>query len=194
MNFTDRQIEIIEAATVLIGVKGIQNLTTKNLANAMNFSEPSLYRHFKDKNEILISILYYYRNNMKSTLADIMNQDITGLEKLESIMQFQFSHFAKNPAIVLVIFAETSFQHNQILSDAVLSILNQKRSQIETIIKHGQQDNSIRKDVDYDQLASIYMGSMRITVLNWRLNNYKENLIEEGKKLWGTLKALVTTL
>ncbi|MCB0409114.1 MAG: helix-turn-helix transcriptional regulator, partial [Flavobacteriales bacterium] len=48
MNYSDRQIEIIVAATKLISEKGIQNLTTKNLAAEMSFSEPALYRHFKN--------------------------------------------------------------------------------------------------------------------------------------------------
>ena len=55
MNFTERQIEIIDASKDLIGRKGIQNLTIKNLAKKMSFSEPALYRHFKDKTEILKS-------------------------------------------------------------------------------------------------------------------------------------------
>ena len=53
MEFTNRQIEIIEAAKKLIGEKGIQNITTKNLAKEMAFTEAALYRHFKNKNEYL---------------------------------------------------------------------------------------------------------------------------------------------
>ena len=46
-NITDRQIEIIEASGKILMEKGILGLTTKNLAQKMNFSESALYRHFK---------------------------------------------------------------------------------------------------------------------------------------------------
>ncbi|MBC8265686.1 MAG: TetR family transcriptional regulator [Flavobacteriales bacterium] len=46
MNFTKRQIEIIDASKDLIGEKGVQNLTIKNLANKMSFSEPALLSSF----------------------------------------------------------------------------------------------------------------------------------------------------
>ena len=45
--FTERQIEIMEAAIKRIDCCGIQELTIKNLAADINLSEAALYRHFK---------------------------------------------------------------------------------------------------------------------------------------------------
>ena len=64
MNFTKRQIEILDASKELIGAKGIQNLTIKNIANKMSFSEPAIYRHFKDKTEIIKSVLLFQRESI----------------------------------------------------------------------------------------------------------------------------------
>ena len=63
MNFTKRQVEIIEASKDLIGTKGLQNLTIKNLAKKMNFSEPALYRHFKDKTDYIRAELETAKNS-----------------------------------------------------------------------------------------------------------------------------------
>ena len=46
MKFTERQIEILNASKDLIGTKGIQNLTIKNLAKKMSFSEPATLSSF----------------------------------------------------------------------------------------------------------------------------------------------------
>ena len=64
--FTDRQIEIMEAATNRISKYGIQNLTIKTLAEDIGLSEPALYRHFKSKNEILLCLLEYFKTEMKN--------------------------------------------------------------------------------------------------------------------------------
>jgi TetR/AcrR family fatty acid metabolism transcriptional regulator len=193
MAFTDRQIEIIKAATELIGDRGIQNLTTKNLAAEMGFSEPALYRHFKGKTEILVSVLSFYRAILKNEMSKIINGDLSGLDKLGQIMKFQFNHFNNNPAIVMVIFSETSFQYEKVLSEAVLKIMSQKKKMIEDVVKLGQKDGSIRKDCEENHLASIFMGSMRFTVLKWRLNDYRFDLINEGNSLWNTVNKLMTT-
>jgi AcrR family transcriptional regulator len=191
MEYSPRQIEIIIAASELIGEKGIQNLTTKNLAAKMNFSEPALYRHFKDKTEILLSLLTYYIEEMKLELTTVLKSDLTGEQMIKGVMEFQFSHFSKNPAIVMVIFAETSFQYNQLLSEKVVSILQQKKKLLTKIIQTGQKDTSIRKDIAPSQMADIIMGSMRFTILRWRLTNFDFNLVDEGKLLWKTMAKLL---
>lgn len=191
MQFSKRQIEIIDAATGLICEKGIQNLTTKNLAAEMNFSEPALYRHFKDKTDILKSVLVHYTSQMKSSVEKIITENSLGAEKVEKLMSFQFTHFANNPSVVMTIFSEASFQYNDTLSNAVLGILNQKKLLLEEIILIGQKDQSIRLDFNPSQLADIIMGSMRFTILRWRLNEFNFNLTQEGNELWLTIEKIL---
>ena len=191
MNFSDRQIEIIIAATNLIGEKGIQNLTTKNLATEMGFSEPALYRHFENKTDILKSVLLYYRHQLKIGLENILVEKTTGAEKIEGMINFQFYHFTKNPAVVMVIFSETSFQYEDSLSSTVLALLNQKKVMLENIVKLGQKDESIRRDIDSSQLSDIIMGSMRFTILRWRLNDFNFDLIKEGELLWNAISKVL---
>jgi len=88
MNFSNRQIEIIKAATVLIGNKGIQNLTTKNLAAEMGFSEPALYRHFKNKTDILQSVLMFYREQMKAGIGELLTNNESGADKIKALILY----------------------------------------------------------------------------------------------------------
>ena len=191
MDFSKRQVEIIEAATNLIGSKGIQNLTTKNLAAAMNFSEPALYRHFKNKTQILASVLEYYRLILQKSISEINSSKSSSLLKLEKVMSFQFNHFSNNPAVVMVIFAETSYQFDNQLSKSVLDILNQKKKMVEAIIESGQKEGEIRKDINASDISSFYMGAMRLTILRWRLNEHNFDLIQEGNSLWNSTKKLL---
>lgn len=192
MEYTARQIEIINAATELINQGGIQQLTTKALAEKMGFSEPAIYRHFKNKTDILSSLLNYFGIGLKTKMAELIQSEEKGIEKLKQIIDFQFEHFSNHPAIVMVIFAETSFQYEEKLSNAVQNILKNKKQRVVSIIEQGQNDGSIRSDVDVHQLASIFMGSMRFTILQWRLNNYNFDLKKEGNALWSTIQILLS--
>ena len=187
MKLSNRQLEIIQAATKLIGEKGIQNLTTKNLAMEIGFSEAALYRHFKNKNVIISSIIDYYKDEIKEVMFDIIQDSTTGIEKLENIIEFLFNRFSKNPAIIMIVFAETSFQNDLKLSEQVHSIMKQKKKVFEQVMLKGQNDESIRNDIQKEQLATIFMGSLRLTVLRWRLSNMNFDLIKEGKVLWSAL-------
>ncbi|MCF6353395.1 MAG: TetR/AcrR family transcriptional regulator [Cyclobacteriaceae bacterium] len=191
MDFSPRQIEIIQAATKLIGEKGIQNMTTKHLAEEIGFSEPALYRHFKGKTEILVSVLEYFREKMRNSLAPLLQQQKTGMDKIKQIIEFQFELFTKNPAIIMVIFAETSFQYDKLLSSTVNRLLIQKKQMVSRIIDEGMEDGSIRADVDTEQLMSIILGSMRFTVLQWRMSKFEFDLNKAGLNLCNALNLLL---
>ena len=191
MKFTNRQIEIIKAATTLIGDKGVQNLTTKKLAAEMNFSEPALYRHFKDKTEILKSVLVFYKDYLAKGLKSIIESNDLGIEKIREMIEFQFDHFSKFPAVVMVIFSETSFQYDHSLSKLVSEIIIQKRLTVSNIIRKGQEEGVIRKDIIAEQLTTIVMGGMRLTILEWRLANFDYSLINKGETLWKTIEKIL---
>jgi len=192
MKFTPRQKDIINAATELIGERGVQRLTTKSLAEKIGFSEPALYRHFRDKNEILRSILLHFKDEMGTGIKSIIHSDFTGIEKLKEIISYQFDFFVRFPAVIMVIFSETSFQDNKKLSKTVKTILDDKRTIVYNIVKSGQEEGTIRSDLDYRQIANIIMGSMRVTVLNWRLSNYNFDLKKESEKLVSTIEKILT--
>jgi len=191
VSLSKRQIEIIEAATKLIGKGGVQSLTTKTLAAEVGFSEPALYRHFSDKNEILKSVLIYYKEILRKGLTDIISSNSTGKEKIKLLIDFQFNHFTKFPAVIMVIFSETSFQYNSQLSQAVSGIILQKRKMVSAIIELGQEEGNIRADIASEQLATMIMGSMRFTILRWRLSNFDFDLVKEGEALCKTLDLLI---
>ena len=190
MTFTKRQIEIIDASKDLIGEKGVQNLTIKNLAKKMSFSEPALYRHFKDKTQILKGLLLFHREAIKNGIFKILDSDKNALEKIEAVLKFKFEHVEKNPALVMVIFSETSFQYCSVLSKVVRKILDQRKKKIISLIESGQNEGSIRSDINSQQLATIVLGGIRTTILSWKLSGFESDLKAEGKKLWETLEIL----
>lgn len=105
--FTDRQIQIMEAATARIDRFGIQELTIKNLAADLNLSEAALYRHFKSKNDILTGILDYFILEMKQRIGDIIGQETSEPQDiLRQIFNSQLNSFVQRPSIVSVIFSE----------------------------------------------------------------------------------------
>jgi AcrR family transcriptional regulator len=48
---------ILDAAADIMRTRGMANATTKQIAKAAGFSEATLYKHFRDKEEIFIDVL-----------------------------------------------------------------------------------------------------------------------------------------
>lgn len=190
--FTERQIEIIEAATKRIDEYGIQDLTIKTLSADLNLSEAALYRHFKSKNEILLGLLTYFIDNMKERLEVILSKNKSSAsELLKEIFESQLNTFIKKPSVVSVIFSESIFQFNKELSNTVSAMMELMQNHIEGIVKKGQANETFTKAVGVSTTATIIMGGMRITVLKWKLTGHKSDLIKDGSKvLNGILKMI----
>ena len=188
---TERQIALLHETKELIGEKGIQNFTIKNLASKMSFSEPAIYRHFKDKTEILTSLLKYNSEIINTQVGQILDSKENTLTKFEKILSFKLLHIERNPSLVMIVFAENSYQNCERLSKIVAKIMKRRTERIIKLLKEGKKNNEIRNDINTEQLAKIIQGGMRITILSWKLSGFKNSLSQEGKKLWITIQKLI---
>ncbi|MDT8412169.1 MAG: TetR/AcrR family transcriptional regulator [Vicingaceae bacterium] len=192
MNFSTRQIQIIEAATKRIDKFGIQELTIKNLANDLELSEAALYRHFKSKNDILLGMLSYFIVGMKEKINKIIaNDSETPCEIINDIFNNQLNTFIKNPAIVSVIFSEGIFQFNGTLSNKLSEMMGLMQEKISELVKRGQDEECFNKMLNPALATTMIMGSMRMVVLKWKLSGNKTNLVKDGQNMLnGILKMM----
>jgi AcrR family transcriptional regulator len=132
--FTDRQMEIINAAIDLIADKGIQQMTIKNLSSKIGFTEGAIYRHFDSKIEILLGILAMFKDKKNSALTQLQSStEIDALTKLQTLFQERFTHFNANPAIAAVIFSEEIFQNDKRLSVEVFRIMQESQADCDPV-------------------------------------------------------------
>ena len=180
---TERQIQIIESSIELIASKGIQGFTIKNLAKAIGISEPGIYRHFESKTEILLSILNNFKEMAEMLSGLLYDFQGSAIEKIEFMFIRMLDLFSTTPSMVSVIFAEEIFKNEELLKLKITEILNIHAQNIENIITKGQEENNVRKDIEVKTLALVIMGSLRLLVKRWDLNNHNFDLNKEGAKL-----------
>lgn len=84
------QEEIIEAATTVISQKGFKSATTKEIAKEADMAEGTLYNYFKNKNEILMTIVERYVNNKR---------DFNVSTDVQSVQEFILKMYKQNSEI-----------------------------------------------------------------------------------------------
>ena len=180
---SERQQQIINESVKIIDEKGIQGLTIKNLSKAIGISEPGIYRHFESKTEILLSILNNFKE-MALMLSEMMETyEAAAVEKISFMFSKMLELFSETPSMVSVIFSEEIFKNEEILKIKIAEILNLHAQTLENIISKGQAEKNVREDIDEKSLALIAMGSLRLFVKKWDMNNHNFNLNTEGNKL-----------
>ncbi|MFA9388500.1 MAG: TetR/AcrR family transcriptional regulator [Prolixibacteraceae bacterium] len=188
---TERQQEIINVSLELIAESGIQSLTIKNLAKKIGFAESAIYRHYDNKIQILLAILDFFKLSTEHFFTDQLSSNENSLIKIENLFQNHFKKFSTSPSLVAVIFSEEIFRNEAELTEKVQEIMNKNIASLETIIQTGQKNGEIKADIDASHLAVIIMGSLRMFVKQWHMQNYKFNLIEKGSGFISSIKVLI---
>ncbi len=192
MELSKRQTEIIDRSVEIIADKGIQGLTIKNLSKEIGISEAGIYRHFSSKVDILLTVLDGF-NELSKLFSGIMETyEGTATEKVQFMFSKMIDVFAETPSLVAVFFSEEIFKNETVLKNCVIEIQNRNQTTVEMIIKKGKIDNNVRQDVDSSSLALIIMGSLRLLVKNWSLNDYNLSLQKEGNKLIDSLSIIIS--
>lgn len=188
---TTRQQEIINASLELINETGIQSLTIKNLAAKVGFAESAVYRHYKNKVQILLAILNFFDNSTEFFFTSQLDADRNALDKIENLFMKHFNKFSSTPSLVAVIFAEEIFRNEIELSEKVTEIMSKNTSKLKIIIEHGQAADELRTDIEASHLATIVMGSLRLFVKQWQMSEFAFSLPEKGREFIKSIKNLL---
>lgn len=191
MQISNKQQAIIEVSGKILMEKGILGLTTKNLALEMNFSESALYRHFKNKEEIILLLIRYLSNNINERFENIINSDINPEEKYIQLFKSQFAFFNKNPHFIAIVLSDGLMDNSIEIKNEVQKLIQINAICYKKVIVRGQNSNIFNNEVDADDLVHFAMGTFRLQMLKWKLSNFSFDIETQGMK---TMTNLLTLL
>ena len=191
MKLTKRQDEIVQSSIDIIAHKGIEALTTKNIAKSLSITEAALYRHFDSKADLMVAILGFFEARARQTLDEAREKGEDSLGMIKHILETRIQDFTRNPAMVVLILSEEIFPHDEKLSSKVSGIMHLNRTEIISILKAGAEKGEIRSDIDPEELFYFVVGPFRMIVTRWRISDYKLDLEGEFVRFWNAMEMII---
>ncbi|HOQ83086.1 MAG TPA: TetR/AcrR family transcriptional regulator [Candidatus Syntrophosphaera thermopropionivorans] len=188
---TERQEQIILTAIALIAREGYKNLTIKKLASELNLSEAALYRHFVNKEDLLLSIMHYFEDISRNVLQEIQKTKLNPLEKIHFFIMNRYELFTSNPDLAQVMFSDELFYYDPVFFKQFQKISMNHREVLLNFIEEAQKEGFIKSGINSTQLFTILIGSMRFLITQWNLSGRKFDLVKEGDSLFQTIKNLI---
>jgi AcrR family transcriptional regulator len=185
----ERQDMIIDEAIRIIHGGGYQSLSIRELAKQVKISEPAIYRHFLNKEDIILGILNRMIDFDHLLEKDILKQKTTQ-DKIRRFILFHFDFLEKNKEMTSVLFAEDMFEQSEILQQRLMSIIQKRKNLLNTILQESRTNGKI-VEVDNDDLISLILGLIRIIALEWKLRNFTFSLTERGKSIIKAVDKLI---
>lgn len=189
LNTEQRQEMIIDEAIKIIHAEGYQSFSIRELAKRVKISEPAIYRHFLNKEDIILGILNRMLDFDHLLEKEVLSP-ITAQNKVRQFIQFHFDFLEKNHEMTSILFAEDMFDQSDILRKRLLFIIQKRKALLNTIIEEGKLNNEI-VNVDTQDLLTIIFGMIRMIVLEWRLSNFNFSFSLRGKNAIKSLDELI---
>lgn len=163
-----RQEQIKQAVIEIITKDGLRNLSTRNLANHIGMSEGSIFRHFKTKKDIILSIFNDIQDNLIGELRKIAWSEEEPSVRLFKFLSATIKYHTDNKGANMLLFSEASYNNDPELKSRLQQIFHDQKQFISKIILDGINAGIWDKDVHVENVALIYMGipvSMNIEML-----------------------------
>ena len=175
-----RKKEALEAAQKIIYQKGFSKLTIRGIAKELGISEAALYRHFNNKKDIIDKLTDLVFNKECSLKKDT---EAEALVILNNFIIKQAEKFEENPYLAVISFQDEMFREYPEIKEKFNKHQKEREEEIIKIIEKGKSSNNIKQEINPASFAVIFMGSIRVSVLKWKNNNFSYSLKNELIKI-----------
>ena len=173
----------------IIHSEGIHSLTLRRVAEGLGISEAALFRHFKDKEDLM--------DLLASKVFDqYMVREPEGDQNIDSgllaMMTEQFSAFQGTPEATSVFFQEELFREYPAIKERFDERRHLRADRIAGMVRAAQAKRQVASDVDPEVFALIYMGAMRNAVVEWRSDGCTSDLVDKAAPLHSHLVRILS--
>lgn len=173
---------IIQAAIEVFSKSDFKNSRITEIAQRANVSEGTIYQYFRNKEDLFFSIPIEKTKEFDEQVA-LHLQGVDGaLNKLKKYVWYDLYFFENNPHYARILFLEMRVQKKFIKTKTYKWIKKTTR-QVLDIIKEGQKENVIRKDVNVYLLRHLVLGILEHVITRWLLKDRKYSLIEDFQEI-----------
>jgi AcrR family transcriptional regulator len=189
VNTEVRREQTRQATFNIIANQGLKGLTISAIAEKVGVSEANLYRHFKNKQEILAYAVESIGEGLLQNFSNVKNTKMTNtVKQLKRLFKLHLEYIEANEGIPHLVFSEELHKSNPDLRKKLLNAINTYAREIELLIKKGQKDGIIHKGIDTHAFAFTMIGMIQISTMMWSLNNFSSSLVLYGMGLWNSFE------
>jgi TetR/AcrR family transcriptional regulator, fatty acid metabolism regulator protein len=174
---TARKESILQAAIEVFSKGGFRNSSISEIAKRANVAEGTIYQYYKNKEDLFFSIPIQKTIEFREEV-DLHLQGITGtFNQIRKFIWYYLYFFKTNPEYGRILMLEMRVSRSFVKTKAY-NFLKRSIGRILEIIREGQNEGTIRKDVNLYMLRELVLGILEHVVTRWLLQGGKYDLME----------------
>lgn len=186
-----RKKEIVQATMDLTAEVGIKKVTTQAIADKVGIAQPTVFRHFKTREAIFVSVISWISENLFKAISKGMDSTTPADEKLHTLLKRQLNFISKHRAIPKVLFSDLLHLESPKLKAAIQEVMNNYMKRVTQLLNEGVESGLFREDHDADETARYLAALVQGIVLRWSIYEFSFPLEKEADRIWEFLQPIL---
>jgi len=183
----DRQSEIIRVAVELAADKGVDSVTTQDMADAMQLTQGAIFRHFATKDDIWVAVMQWIRDRLMKVLDKAAADATDPLNAIERMFFAHITFISKHPAIPRLMFSELLHKKNSKLRQLIQGIISGYEAKIAGLLEEAKSRSLVPDDLDSQSAAVLYIGMIQGLVMQSSIFGGKRSLQQQAENIFPIL-------
>jgi len=169
-----RQAEIIATMLALAAECNPAEITTTDIAKAMNVTQGALFRHFPTKEAIRVAVVEWIEAQLLGELVAARQAAPGPLEALAAMFMAHVRFARQYPGAPRLIFSELQTPEDSPVRLGVRRIMQRYRQNLAQVMAEASEKRLIRPGVDVPAAASLFIGAIQGLVIQSLLGGERE--------------------
>lgn len=187
-----RREQITEAALALIATQGLRRLNVAAVARRVGLVPSGIYRHFKNKDEIIDAVLGLLENRLMTMVRAACDKAEDPLERLRTLLMSHIRFIREGRAIPRIIFSDDLQHGNPDRRQRILRILMGYLGQVRQIVEAAQKQRRIRPNLDPETVVMMFFGIFIPAGIRWHLTEGGFDITKHAERAWHILRDALT--
>ncbi len=159
LDTTVRRGQIAEAALQVAAAEGVAGITVKKVADRVGLTPSGLYRHYKDKGEIIDAMVAWVHERFQANITAAEAEADNALDVMRSVILRNLRTVRRYSIMPLIFLSSTVWTEQPRLAERVRANIRHSLGRFAGILARGQRAGQIRNDESPECLAVAFIGA-----------------------------------
>jgi AcrR family transcriptional regulator len=166
----ERRAVTVEAVIALAGSQNPSDITTAAIAQHMNLTQGSLFRHFPTKDAIWESVMVWVADRLLAKIDNAAQDIESPLAAMQAMFMSHIDFVVEHPGVPRMLFGQLQNAESTAAKRMAQSLIQRYAERLRTRIEQGKASGEITPDVDTQAAATLFVGTVQGLVMQTLLS------------------------
>ncbi|MBE0501695.1 MAG: TetR/AcrR family transcriptional regulator [Desulfuromonadales bacterium] len=161
----ERRAVTVEAVVALAAEQNPSDITTAAIAKRMGLTQGALFRHFPNKDAILLAVMEWVADRLLARVDKALQTATSPLAALEAMFMAHVDFVLEHPGVPRMLFGELQRAEETAPKRMVQTLIHRYGERLQRLLEEGKRAGELDADLDIEAAVILFIGTIQGLVM-----------------------------